>query len=73
MMKTIQSLGKEASETESRPRPLKERQAQEAARGEVEWHQMRTNLTTERRKRERRRNQRFKQRRKRRRRSRSGW
>merc|ERR1712210_212402 len=51
MTKMIQSLEKEASETESRQRPLKERRAREAARGEVEWHQMRTNLTTERRKR----------------------
>merc|ERR1712083_556905 len=66
MMKMIQSLEREASETESRRKPLKERQVQEAAREEVEWHRMRMNLTMEKRRRERRRNQRFKQRRKRR-------
>merc|ERR1719234_1884868 len=66
MTKMVQSHEKEASDTESRQKLLKERQVQEAAREEVEWRQMRMNLTTEKRKGERRRNQRFKQRRKRR-------
>merc|ERR1712032_1498968 len=63
MMKMIQSLEKEACETESKQKRLKERQVLETARGEVEWHRMRMNLTMEKRKGERRRNQRFKQRR----------
>merc|ERR1711974_583516 len=53
MTKMIQSLEKEASETESRQKPLKGRQVLEAASEEVECRQMKMNLTMEKRKGER--------------------
>merc|ERR1712083_1247782 len=71
MMKTIQSLKREASGSESRQKHLRGSQVREAAKEEVEFRPRTMNLTMGIRKEERRRNQGFKQRRRRKRRSQS--